>query len=734
MMQTTIGFVLILTYTTIFNIYPTQAKELKTYIVHLHSPEGKEFSEPHKLEEWYNSYLSKVATRTNEKPKLVYAYRRVITGFAAKMSAEQAKETEKLGGVLYVRPESSYELHTTRSPHFLGLRQNTGCWKDSNYGRGIIIGLLDSGITPRHPSFNDKGMPPPPARWKGECEVVRCNNKLIGSRNFVSNHSVIDLEGHGTHTSSTAAGNFVDSVSIFGQGNGTASGMAPLAHLAMYKVCGGYFCLLTDVLAGMDAAIEEGVDVLSISLGGRAEKFYDDTLAIAAYTATKSGIFVSCSAGNSGPRSGSVSNDAPWMLTVGASTTDRSIRTSVYLGNNEILNGEALYQPKNYKPKVRPLVYPAEKGYSCTSGSLNNINVKGKIVLCDANFIIMGTEMGRAVKEAGGVAMILANNNITGRSVAAEYQVLPSSHVGYKEGVAIKKYLKSTSSPVATIIQHGTVLGVKSAPEVISFTSRGPSTITPGIMKPDIVGPGVDILAAWKESVDNNTRSKPVNMIHGTSMSCPHLAGIAALVKSSHPEWSPAAIKSAMMTTASHVSLNGHAIVDERDLPADVFAMGSGHVKPTKAIDPGLIFDIQPDDYIPYLCGLGYTPKQVQMIVKKKVSCSKTITEAQLNYPSFVVELERGESKTYSRTVTNVGKKDLEYEIGDISLPKGVTIHLNFDSQQLSFTALDQKASYKVTFARSKGHVDAAYGGGHMTWVSLSGKYSVRTPFAIIFK
>ena len=123
------------------------------------------------------------------------------------------------------------------------------------------------------------------------------------------------------------------------------------------------------------------------------------------------------------------------------------------------------------------------------------------------------------------------------------------------------------------------------------------------------------------------------------------------------------------------------------------------------------------------------------MIVKKKVSCSKTITEAQLNYPSFVVELKRGESKTYSRTVTNVGKKDSEYEIGDISLPKGVTIHLNIDSQQLSFTALDQKVSYKVTFTRSsKGHVDGAYGGGYMTWVSVSGKYSVRTPFAIMFK
>ncbi|KAJ0428126.1 putative cucumisin [Helianthus annuus] len=210
-----------------------------------------------------------------------------------------------------------------------------------------------------------------------------------------------------------------------------------------------------------------------------------------------------------------------------------------------------------------------------------------------------------------------------------------------------------------------------------SFSSRGPNRASPGILKPDITGPGVDILAAWNVKVDKLTQSNATFfVIRGTSMSCPHLAGIMALLKSAHPEWSPAAIKSAIMTTASQVNRNGSAIVDERDLPANVFAIGSGHVNPPKANEPGLVFDIQPDDYIPYLCGLGYTPNQIETIVKKKVSCSKTITEAELNYPSFVVSLKPGESKTYSRTVTNVGLAEAGYSVRDSSIPPGVSIEV----------------------------------------------------------
>ncbi|KAI3727450.1 hypothetical protein L6452_16064 [Arctium lappa] len=727
-------YVLIFLACTTILILNTNGHDLKTYIVHLTSPAQPQDS--HHLQHWYNSLLSKTIS-DHHKPTMMYMYHHVITGFAAKMSVEQAKALENMKQVVSVMPESVFHLHTTRTPQFLGLRQNSGFWKDSNYGKGIIIGLLDSGITPGHPSFNDKGVPPPPPRWKGKCEVAGCNNKLIGMRNFYPKSNIpIDELGHGTHTSSTAAGSPVDDANVSGQANGTATGMAPLAHLAMYKVC-AQVCSESAIIAGMDAAVGDGVDVISISLGGGMKSFYENSVMIAAFAAQQKGIFVSCSAGNDGPEDSSLSNEAPWVLTVGASTVDRRIRTTVLLGNNKSFDGESLYQPKDFDYKLlRPLVYPGkisgdEEATWCMEDSLDPTDVKGKVVLCDVGGLNDAVGKSKVVKEAGGVAMILANDIDSGESVFTQANiVLPSSNIGYKEAAEIKKYLNSTSSPVATILFRGTVVGIKSAPEVAYFSSRGPNYASPGILKPDIIGPGVDILAAWSHDKTGTL----FNVVSGTSMSCPHLAGTAALLKSVHPKWSPAVIKSAIMTTASQVSLNGGAIADETELPADVFAIGSGHVNPSKAKEPGLVYDIQPDDYIPYLCGLGYTPKQVAIIVKRNhVSCAKTMPEAQLNYPSFAVTLKRGDSKTYSRTVTNVGMANSTYSVGEISVPRGVSVLVAIgSSQELTFTMVQQKLTYQITFSRDSKATDNSYGQGHMTWVST--KYSVRTPFSFKFE
>ncbi|XP_071705258.1 subtilisin-like protease [Rutidosis leptorrhynchoides] len=738
-MVLTISFMLSLTCTTIFTIFPIEAEadELKTYIVHLTSPEEHEFSHPNDFEERYISFLSRINYSTEHQPKMVHAYHHVLTGFAAKMLPNQAKYIENLSEVLSVRVEDVYELHTTHSPHFLGLQQSSGLWKDSNYGIGTIIGVLDTGITPNHPSFNDKGVPPPPIRWKGKCDVAMCNNKLIGLRSFVKGSSPIDEVGHGTHTSATAAGNFVGNASIFGNANGTAVGTAPFAHVAHYKVCDGTSCSASNIYAGMDSAIGDGVDVLSLSFGGGSVPFHEDALAISAFTAIQKGIFVTSSVGNLGPFRSKLSNEFPWTLSVGASTTDRKIRTTVFLGNKKRLDGESLYQPKGFRQKLTPLVYPGEKGDNnaamCIRGSLDDLDVKGKLVLCDMGGLIGNIEKGEVVKDAGGAGMILANTVSCPESTVPEAHVLPASNVGFKEGLEIKRYWNSTSSPLGTIVLSGTVFGVKSAPEVACFSSRGPSIASPGILKPDIIGPGVDILAAWPNSVDKNSQTKATfNFQSGTSMSCPHLAGIAALLKSSHPEWSPAAIKSAIMTTASRTNLNGKPILDEREVPADVFATGAGHVNPLKANDPGLVYDIQPDDYIPYLCGLGYTNEQIKTIVKKDFSCIKSIPEAELNYPSIVVTLKGGENKMYSRTVTNVGQPKSTYTIASVSLPTGVRMVFYVPFQGVRFTSMNQKLTYKVKFSRNLMDQLKEYGQGYMTLVS--GKYSVTTTFCFKFE
>ncbi|GKE53054.1 subtilisin-like protease [Tanacetum coccineum] len=530
---------LLLTFTIHLNLSSVVATETETYIVQLSSPRDHKFAQNEDLESWYSTFLPTISLDSERKPQMVYAYRNVLQGFAARLTVEQVKQMREKDGVISVWPQRVLSLHTTHTPNFLGLQLDLGVWRGSNYGKGIIIGVLDTGITPNHPSFSDTSMGPPPAKWKGKCEVAGCNNKLIGVRSFITGGtgSVLDEEGHGTHTSSTAAGNFVAGASALGNDNGTAAGMAPFAHLAMYKVCDENGCSESDIVAGMDAAVDDGVDVLSLSLGGGSIPFYNDGIAIGAFAATQKGIFVSCSAGNEGPFNASLSNEAPWILTVGASTVDRKVKATVKLGNGAFLDGESLFQPKDFSPTLLPLVYPGMNGdlrtTYCSPGTLNNTDVKGKVVICLRGGEVGRVAKGQIVKDAGGAAMILTNEKVDGFCTIADAHVLPVSYVGYKDGLLILEYLNSTPSPVATIIFHGTVIGDKSAPQVTSFSSRGPSVASPGILKPDIIGPGVSILAAWPVSVDNKTTTAATfNVVSGTSMSCPHLSGIATLLKS----------------------------------------------------------------------------------------------------------------------------------------------------------------------------------------------------------
>ncbi|XP_051114526.1 subtilisin-like protease [Andrographis paniculata] len=727
--------------------YPSMAEEisnesaekssLETYIVHLKVPNNAHvFADSDELKSWHHSFLPESSDR------LVHSYRNVMAGFAAKLTPEEVKEMEKKDGFVAARRPRMLPLHTTHSPNFLGLHLNSGLWNTSNYGEGVIIGVLDTGIAPGHLSFfDDQAMPPPPAKWKGTCQFRdACNNKLIGAKNFVSGQPgpPLDDDGHGTHTASTAAGNFVLDASVFGLDNGVAVGMAPRAHLAIYKVCSEIDCAESDILAAMDAAIEDGVDVLSLSLGGGSVAFFEDAIAVGAFAAIQKGIFVSCSAGNGGPVSSSLSNEAPWILTVGASTIDRDVVASAALGNSETYEGESLFQPGNFSSvKYLPLVYAGGAGGNATTalcgpGSLDGIDVKGKAVLCLRGGGFGRIEKGQTVKDAGGAAMILMNDEIDGYSTIADPHVLPATHVSYAAGENIRAYINSTTNPTAAIVFHGTKIGDPTAPMVASFSSRGPNLASPGILKPDIIGPGVSILAAWPVSVDNFTNEKATfNVISGTSMSCPHLSGIAALLKSAHPDWSPAAIKSAIMTTATQTTVNASAIMDERHLPADVFAVGSGHVNPAKASDPGLIYDLEPEDYIPYLCGLGYTDKEIEVIVQQEVSCANgtSISEAELNYPSFSFEL--GDSvKTYTRTVTNVGEAKSRYDsVIDVHSVPGFGVSVAPGT--LEFSRVGEKITYEISFNRVGGAptANATFVQGALIW--RSAKRDVRAPISV---
>ncbi|XP_054823407.1 subtilisin-like protease 3 [Prosopis cineraria] len=716
---------------------------LKTYIVHVKKPQDVASLRNEDLHSWYHSLLPATAQAQNQQ-RMVFSYKNVASGFAVKLTAEEARVLQEKEEILSTKPEETYSLHTTHTPSFLGLQQGLGLWKDSKFGEGVIIGVVDTGIQPSHPSFSGEGMPPPPAKWKGFCEFNgqrTCNNKLIGARNFVKNSTLpvdppFDQVGHGTHTASTTAGRFVGNASVFDNAKGIAVGMAPNAHLAMYKVCGFYGCTESAILAAMDTAVEDGVDVLSLSLGGFSSPFFHDSIALGAFSAVQQGVFVACSAGNSGPDDASLSNEAPWILTVGASSIDRKMVAMAKLGNGSQYEGQSVFQPKDFPSTLLPLVYAGANGNEssafCAPESLQNVDVKGKIVLCEQGGDIARVVKGKEVKDAGGAAMILMNSEAEAFNPIADVHVLPAVHVSYVDGLAIKNYINSAMTPTATISFNGTVIGNPLAPEVTSFSSRGPNSASPGILKPDVIGPGLNILAAWPVSVDNHT--PPFMIISGTSMSCPHLSGIAGLLRSSHPDWSPAAIKSAIMTTAETVNLGGKPVLDERLVPANVFATGAGHVNPIKASDPGLVYDIRPEDYVSYLCGLGYTDRQVGIILQKKVECLevKSITEAQLNYPSFSIQMGPS-SQSYTRTVTNVGPGNSVYNL-ELDVPEGVVMSVT--PRQIIFTRVNQKVTYSVEFTplakKTRDDDDLEFAQGSLTWVS--DKHAVRIPIAVVFQ
>ncbi|KAK4728622.1 hypothetical protein R3W88_021610 [Solanum pinnatisectum] len=721
---------------------------LETYIVHVESLESliSTQSSLTDLDSYYLSFLPKTTTAVSssgneEAATMIYSYHNVMKGFAARLTAAQVKEMEKKRGFVSAQKQRILSLDTTHTPSFLGLQQNMGVWKDSNYGKGVIIGVIDTGILPDHPSFSDVGMPPPPAKWKGVCEsnfINKCNNKLIGARSYqLGDGSPIDGNGHGTHTAGTAAGAFVKGANVFGNANGTAVGVAPLAHIAVYKVCssdGG--CSDSDILAAMDSAIDDGVDVLSISLGRSPNSFYDDSIALGAYSATARGILVSCSAGNRGPLLASVGNAAPWILTVGASTLDRNIKATVKLGDGEEFEGESAYRPQISNSTFFTLFDAAKHAKdqsetpSCRPGSLTDPAIRGKIVLCLAGGGVSSVDKGQVVKDAGGVGMIVINPSQYGVTKSADAHVLPALDVSDADGLRIRAYTNSTINPVATITFQGTIIGDKNAPIVAAFSSRGPSRASAGILKPDIIGPGVNILAAWPTSVDDNKNTKSTfNIISGTSMSCPHLSGVAALLKSSHPDWSPAVIKSAIMTTADTLNLANSPILDERLIPAYIFAVGAGHVNPSRANDPGLVYDTPFEDYLPYLCGLNYTNRQVGNLLQRRVNCSevKSIIEAQLNYPSFSIFGLGSTPQTYTRTVTNVGDATSSYKV-EVASPKGVVVEV--EPSELNFSELNQKLTYQVTFSKTTNNSNFVIVGGFLKWTS--NRHSVRSPIAIV--
>lgn len=719
--------------------------QLRTYIVHLDPSTNIDYSD---LEygRWCMSFLPTTLDSTAATERMVHIYGDVIHGFAARLTEEEIADMEKKEGFISAYPDKTLQLHTTHTPKFLGLMNGDAGPLMVDGGKGVIVGVLDTGVTPDHPSFSDNGMDSPPITWKGSCDLPNgmCNKKLIGYRNFIErytkihvtgdddgNVTIFDDVGHGTHTAGTIAGAAVHNANILGEANGTAMGMAPGAHLAIYRVCSQYYgCPSSSILAGMNAAIKDGVDVMSLSLGsGPGEKYDMDSIAVGSFRATQKGIFVSCSAGNEGPGYKTVANEAPWILTVGASTTDRRITSVVKLGNGQQFEGQTLYQPKNFdSEQMRPLV-----------GSNYDVDdIVNKIVYCGSGIALCQREEINYLVTNGAIGVIQGSYREQGYQTFARNHSLPSSDLTFNKGEEIINYINSTDNPTAKILFKHTIFNASPSPSMAFFSSRGPSVANPGIMKPDIIGPGVDILASYLPFTDRRPEAESSNhsfyIMSGTSMSCPHLSGIVALIKSRHKDWSPFAIKSAIMTTADILDRDGKPITNEMYVPANQFAIGSGHVNARKAMKPGLVYDVASDDYISFICQMNYTDKQLMVITGRNVKCSefKKISIKDVNYPSISVEIPRNAHDykvAVKRTVTNVNPGNSTYSL-KLNLPKGVSVTVK--PQLLNFSKIGQKKSFTVTFVKKK-HLgtNSHYSHGYLSWIANKLDTVVRIPMIV---
>ncbi|KAL8141416.1 hypothetical protein V2J09_007437 [Rumex salicifolius] len=695
---------------------------------------------------------------TSAENYMIRSYYNSFNGFVAKITETEKQRLSDLEDVVSVFPDGIMKVQTTRSWDFMGFPESVK--RNKMEESDIIIGVLDTGIWPESESFNDQGLGPIPSKWKGVCQKsnsFRCNKKLIGARTLETmtatgnnSKSARDTNGHGTHTASTAAGAMVDGASFYGVAKGTARGAVPSSRIAAYKVCSeNGTCKDSDLLAGFDIAIKDGVDIISVSIGSSEPRPFDtDSIAIGSFHAMdKAGILTLQSAGNVGAF-GTVSSVAPWLFCVAASSIDRRIVSNTILANGRTFIGNAVnsntLEEKNYTlvfGKDATSSCSATEGSWCKGGCLDSKLVKGKIVVCDQPSFFLDEEdddvafLPSGVNEANRAGAVGA---ITISQVANLSRVssLTTSYLENDDFFKVKSYYNQTKSRLGYIQKTESLLSDSSAPIITSFSSKGPNRIAPDILKPDVSAPGLNILAAFSpksppSQYSGDKRSVKFNILSGTSMSCPHASGASAYVKSFHPTWSPSAIKSALMTTAREMSLENN--------PDGEFGYGSGHIDPAKAVDPGLVYESSTKDYMDFLCKQGYNATVIKKITEHNttgcssnatVNATSSSTPADLNYPSMAARIRSNSSQVkfvFRRTVTNVGFPNSTYTANITNWsPK---LRVMVEPTTLSFESLNQKKSFSVSVV-GVGTIKAAGSErSSLTW--FDGFHKVRSPIVI---
>ncbi|MFE7278296.1 S8 family serine peptidase [Streptomyces sp. NPDC057623] len=706
--------------------------------------------------------------------KPLYTYDIVLNGFAAELTAAEANRLARTPGVVsltrneVIRPARAAVAGndraatsadaSTRTPagtlpapdtaKFLGLKDKDGLYGkfprgQRGAGEGMILGVVDYGIDTDNPSV--RALPEPRSdaeviakKWKGRCDPgedtahqVRCNNKVIGAQYFNKGltdptaddwASPMDNDSHGTHTATTAAGNMdVDAVVPDSGISSRISGVAPAARIAAYKACWSNGCSTVDTVAAIDKAVADGVDVINYSLGGDP-RVLSGALETAMRHAAEAGVFISAAGGNSGP--GTVSNELPWITTAGASTHDTGYRTTVTLGDGTSYTGVGISASAVPSAPLVDAARAARGGVAaadaelCLPDTLDPDKATGAIVLCKRGGNTR-VDKSEQVKAAGGAGMVVYNPGAPDDVLADAHRV-PSVHLNTVDGQAVKAYTERAGSRATARLDAARTVRQR-APEVWALSSGGPDAISGGdLLKPDLIAPGVDIVAGVAQGSPDFKGKQ--NIMTGTSMAAPHIAGLALLLRSLHPDWSPAEVKSALMTTATTADSDGKPI-QRSGADATPLNYGAGQVVPNAAADPGLVYNSTSADWTAYICAI-----EGRLVDENGDDVCAAVAEtdpSDLNYPTISVGDLVG-SQTITRTVTNVAPTPGDYTV-TTTAPRGFKAEA---SPKRLVVAPGASATYQVTFTRT----DAAYGQwsyGRVDLTDIGARHTVRSTVAL---
>lgn len=726
----------------------------------------------------------------------VYSYGYTFNGVAIRLTAAEAEKLRQRRGITRVWENTRRSVATSDSPEFLGLLDQPGGLRADLglTGEGIIVGVIDSGITPNHPSFRDREAAKkaprvcrsewaenswlglwlcrrfdkpgrvmfgsPPQNWRGVCATGpgfaadTCNNKLVGARFYKDGFeaggapdedefaSPADADGHGTHIASIVAGNRVDAA-VYGKSLGAISGIAPRARVAVYKACwlepgaARATCSVADLAKAIEDAVADGVDIINYSIGDTNSSL-DDPDDLALLAATEAGVLSVVATGNDGPENRTIQSPAttPWVISVGAtSRAGTKVTQAVRISSPESLARDYESREGGFTPRLANsgaqsgrLVLvddgSTETGDDTEGNSFdactaieNSSEVRGNIALIQRGYCNFDLKIALA-QNAGAKAVVVFNNESELLVMDGDPgQVnIPAVMIGQADGQLIRDKLLAgadvritlDSKLFSTLIDDGNVIG--------AYSGRGPNFGDSDFLKPDIVAPGTNILGGHTPDVANGFRGEYFQYLSGTSQAAPHVAGAAALIRQAHPDWSPAEIKSALMTSSRQ-----NIVKENGSVPATPFDMGAGHMEPNSAVNPGLVYPADIAEYDAYLCRYGLertTREDCQSIY----SAGFRQDARDINLPSVAVT-ELAGTVEVSRRVKNVGPATRYSFSAD--LPDGISLSVEPESLTL---ANGETGKFTLSFF-SDGSGLGSWHHGSFSWVSDN--HTVYSPFVV---